>query len=266
MKVKLDATTEKQLIDKASEWLQKGFTNKFACDQLRNICEGLTVAEAHQIIKKSRNHISNEYLHIARDIVSVHTARYDAEITRLLSIEELPESRINNGEEDSITHEAWLQSRNIKIQAYHDALQCMKQKEQLLQLHEDTFVLNVEEQIDLTFKVREEKPNYDMSKLTTEELIEFYELIKLCRQNADVQEIKYNDHSQEVETVDAEIIDEGDPNVSIIRHQSISNEHKQEGSDSDHTAKLKEVLKRQAALAFRDAGASLSDEEKLFLN
>lgn len=268
MKTTIDPVTEKRLLDKASNLIKEGFTNKYVSEQLRNACVGITVVEAQGIVSKAKSTIMQEFSHLAKDIQVLHTKRYNENIEMLLAVEELDRSRIDNGGSDSITFEQWQESRNRKMKAYDEALRTIQQKENLLGIHSETFTFDIDEQIDVTFDAKpQDKPKWDTSKLTLEELVELYEYIKICRVNdQEIKSIVPLDRDESVIEIHGEVVQDQEPNIKLIEQKHIPSPEEDIIGVTDPTSKLKELLRKQAALAFKNAGGNLDDQEKGYLN
>jgi hypothetical protein len=262
----LKETLQKQWVYVAVELMKEGRSVIYIKNHIAENKKGSTsISSLDKIIEHANALIRSEFSSKAKDIQVLHTRRYNENINNLLKIEELNQDDIDSDKEGEITYEAWLNSRNKKIKAYDECIKSMMQKENLLQMNSDSFVFEINEEVNV--EVKETKPKYDFSKLTLEEQVELYELVKLARVgDNEMHSIIERKRDEVVETIDvvAEVVQT--TNIDQIEQKHTSPEVPKLPFVVDPTAKLKEMLKREAAKKLQEIGSHLDEKEKFYLN
>ncbi|HTE26178.1 hypothetical protein [Flavitalea sp.] len=220
----------------------------------------MSLKTAEKSIQQVRAQIRSDYPTNPADIISVHSVRYGAHINQLLKTEELPYAQVLSGK---ISHQEWQASRKNKMRAYSTALDSMAQMENLLQIGNEPFQIDINENVDINLD--EKKPKYDFSKLTFPEQVELMELIGLCRKDhhepEGVQII--NSEHEEITNLETTVINSA-VNIDLIQLEppAVTVDH----VIKDPSAKLKENLFRIAAQRFKEIGGNLDDTEKKYLS
>jgi hypothetical protein len=191
------------------------------------------------------------------DVVPIHIKRYDAQINRLIALQDYTEDDVFNG---AVTFKEFLSARDRKKKGFHDCIATMVAKESLLQFHNlGTEVSFTEEDIE----IHKPQPKYNLDALTFEEKVEFYHL--WMKGKKDQRYFVPITGSTEVQTKnfieDAIVIDET-PNVNQIKQIETPASFELGYRRANHVTRLQETLNKIAAEKFGDVG-TLTEEEKL---
>ena len=229
--------------------------------------EGSRSEEAiNEIFSEVNSHLSNDQFTKSEELTAIHLKRYNNTINKLLATEELSQDDIDSEEEGGISYETWQRSRDKKIRAYYQAIETMVQKETLLQYHNKDFTVevNIKENIEVNEK-KEKWVNVD--KLTFEEQLELYELIKLCKKDDNVLQSVTEAARKEdnvTEDIEHEIIEE--VNIEQIKREELPPPvYISPVTNFDPTVLLRKKLKEMAAKEMTRAGAKLTEEENKHL-
>jgi hypothetical protein len=220
---------------------------------------GLKLKTAERFIRQCEKELTSEH---SQDILftkGLHLVRYYNTINWLLKIEELPFGQVLLGK---ISHQQWLASRNRKSKACHNVLDTMQQAETLIGIHNESFTVEINEDIDVT--VNKKKPNYDWSKLTFEEMVELMELVRMSRSDYNEPESVQVQNTEQQEIIDgkATVLN---PEVNIDLIQLEQPEISANEMVKDPGVRLRESLFKIAAKKFQEIGANLDDKEKEYL-
>lgn len=260
---KLSGTKKKQWVLKAVEMLKQNYTNAWVREYIINQKEGsISEVAINDIFSEANLILTTEQYQKSTELTAIHVTRYNATIRRLLAVEELDQDLIDSEEEGGITYETWMKSREKKIKAYLQCIDTMIQKETLLQYHNKDFTLEVN--IDETVEIRETKPKFDVGKLTFEEQLELYQMIKDAKKGeneiASITEVN-REQKAEVIDIDHEVVEPA--NIEQIKQKEIEPEpYVSPVTAFDPTVLLRKRLKEVAAKQFQKKGAKLTDEEK----
>lgn len=233
-----DQYKERERINTVVELMQQGFNSVYIKKFLKDSAapgEKISAKYCGDIITQANSFISQQYASKVKSVQAIHVQRYNDMINTCLETEELSnepgelddfDEMDPNGEFDDENDtggyspkDIWL-SRQRKIKAYFDAINTMYQKEKVLQMHSKSFTYVINEEVDVTINNNEKKPEFDASKLSTEELIELLEYIRICRvsENSEVLGVTEFVRPEEVTVdVEAEIIQPA--NVDSIKHE-----------------------------------------------
>lgn len=214
------------------------------------------------MLSTARSIIVNTNFSKAEEVIPIHVARYNNQVAKLLATRCIDISEVDGC---IVTWKEYYMALEKKINAYMSAIQSLFQKETLLQYHKDDFIININ--TEETILIKDVKPKIDLSKLTFDEQVELYELIKKSRQdeNEIVGVIQPNKETleliEEVKEIPAEI-----PNIQFIKvEQQPALPYRSQVTAADPTVKLRETLARRAAQRFKEAGGTLTAEEEKLL-
>lgn len=263
---KISGTKKKQWILTAIEMMKEGKSGSYIREHIRTFKEGSVSETAiNEIFSEANLILTTDQYQKSTELTAIHVSRYNTTINRLLAVEELDQELIDSEEEGGISYETWMKSREKKIKAYLQCIDTMIQKESLLQYHNKDFTFDVN--IDETIEIKEVKPKYDVSKLTFEEQLELYGIIRECKKDenqlASVLEVV---REQKTETIDVEhqVIEQA--NIEQIKQKEIEPEHYVSPvTQFDPTILLRKKLKEAAAREIQRVGGNLTEEEKKHL-
>lgn len=265
-KDKLEATKKKRWVLEAIDLMKTGYSNAYIREHIMTNKEGaVSVAYIDSILSIANNEIVNSQFSKSEEIIPLHINRYNRQIKRLLETKDGDDLLANADDEVVIDPETYYKLRDKKIRAFSDCLDTMKLKEELLQFHHKDFVINynLEEEV----KIKDSPLKINLDKLTLEEQVELYQLIKKARksENELAQIILNTTTSEVIEDITHEEVVEK-PNIDQIKIEEKEVEIKKLPITSvDPTIRLKEALARVAAKKLREAGATLTDEENELL-
>jgi len=224
------------------ELMKEGYSQSYiksmiASDKVANIGFHLITEytrEAYAIINE-------EYVKKTASVTSIHVARYNRIIKDLIKTKELDKDDID----DKITWEQWLEARNRKIKAFNDCLDTMLQKERCLQLHSKTFVIEINEEVNIN--VHSKPLKFDIKKLSFPDQLSLLQLIQKAKKGE--PELISVSAAKEVDenVVDVEAVEVSSVlNVDEIAHtEPVVPKYKGE-LVADPTAKLKAALAKIA--------------------
>ncbi|MBZ5859444.1 hypothetical protein [Flavihumibacter profundi] len=195
------------------------------------------------------------------EVIPIHIHRYNSIIDRLLKMKDYSLDDLIRGRVDKSDY---YKAKERRIRAYSDCISTMIQKEKILQYHNPGFQLEV---INEKIEVKSSKPEYDLTKLTLDEQIEVLEFIKKTKQAEYnlLSVIQGNREDQVVtEDVAAEIVETA--NIEQIKQKELPAMPLQTITTFDPTAKLRESLKKIAALKLKEIGGKLDQEEEKYLS
>lgn len=202
---------------------------------------------------------ADQFIKVA-EIIPIHVERYNRLIDRLLQKKDYSLYDLKKGLLDKVDY---YKAREQKIKAYTDCIATMVQKEKILQYHNSGFQLEV---INERIEVKGSKSDYDLTKLTLDEQIEVLELIKKTKQegndlqsviqlNREAQVVNEEDAAEEVEVA----------NIEQIKQKELPSIPIQVITTFDPTAKLRESVKKIAALKLKQIGGKLDQQEEKYL-
>lgn len=134
------------------------------------------------VINDAKKFIDDEYTKDREYMVSSHVARYNKDIEKLFNIDV---SNVNK----------W-KAKEMKNYAYFNLLETLHQKEKVLGLHTKNIQISINNKYNT--KVVERKKSFDLSQLTLEEKIEFWQLLQKTKRTEDeISAIIENDDNVE---------------------------------------------------------------------
>ena len=202
----------------------------------------------------------DEHFVKVQEVIAIHLSRYDGQIQKLLQVKDYSKDEVIS---QKIDQKTFFRARERKIKAYNDCIATIGQKERNLQFHNAGFQLEiVEERIEIKAKSK-----YNVHLLSHEQLVKLYYLILKAKESQEL--IPSISHNQQkiVDKVLLPIdqINEG-TNIDFIKQEAIPNDLAVKVEQkSDPTRKLKESVERLAVQKFKEAGATLTEEESQLL-
>lgn len=238
--------------------LRKGISEGEIQRQLRKKYPKLTENQITSIVTTAVKQIVDNNFIAAEEIIPIHLNRYNKQIEELLAVKDADDLIAGSDEELHFDSKTYYQLRNKKIRAFSDCLNAMRQKEELLQLHDINFTLNLNSEERII--IQDRKPEINLNKLTLEEQVELYNLLKKCR--IDVSEvIGIKTNAQVVEDIPIEEVNLSDmPNINFIKTEVLQEEVIEE-KRKDPTREIQKSLLIENIKKLKAAGANLTDEE-----
>lgn len=250
----LEHTKKKKWVVAAIDMMKEGKSISYIRKHIQENIPDISKSYLDSITHNANAHIANEHLSSRRQVTSLHIARYNKEINRLLQVKEITTSP-----------KTLAKTRKAKIEAYLECLDVMFQKESLLQFHRKDFEIeiNTEEEIE----IKEKKFSYDISKLSLTEQVELYELIKQAKKNEnEISGIINNARSNEVtEDIEVEVIEEK-PNVESIKRIEQKVEDTPAKDLNEVSDKIINTYKEIIKNKFKAIGADLNNEKETIQN
>ena len=202
----------------------------------------------------------NEFVK-AHEVIIIHLQRYNSQIKRLLEVCDYTEADLLSGH---VSQNQFFKAREAKIRAYSDCINTIIQKEKLLQFHNSGFEIEV---IHEKVEIRSTRSGYDISRLCLEEQVELYELMKKAKKSSnEIAAIQFN-KVEEIIIEDAEYEVCEVPNITYMKQEQLPETPSAFSiTSNDPTIRLRESLERLAAKRFKEAGASLTEDEKRLIN
>jgi hypothetical protein len=246
----------------ATKMLKSGHSDIYIKKHLYEISKDhFTVNDIADIVTHANTHINNEYQRKIKNIVCIHTARYNREVTRLLNTTEIDEKLVGlPADKGGKSELQFLNSRKRKVKAFDRALNSMAAMEQLLNLgYGSKIEIDTIHNINITEAIPENK-QYDLSKLSFEELKELGEIQRTARgANKEIQSVTevIRDEQQVTEDVEAIVLP---PNIESIKHEVLQ-PAPEERTFTDPLSKLKANIRAMAAKKLKDACANLDNDE-----
>lgn len=265
----LEETLKKKWVVEAVELMKQGYSTSYIRQQIAASKKGkVNSVVIDNILATVNELIFTESLTGKEQVKMIHVRRYNRQINRLLATEELDFDKISVDKDGDLigeySYDEWFASREKKKTNYWNAIAALQQKEKVLQFHNDgfEFEINTEENVNVVDK----KPKYDVTKLTFEEQLELYELMKKAKKGENellsvVESVK--SLSQEVQDAEAVVIPPA--NIEQIAHEKLEVVVEKPTFVIDPTARLKERMKQIAARTLQGIGGHLDDTEKRFL-
>jgi hypothetical protein len=264
----LSNTVFQKWIQVAIDLMHDGYSTGYIREYITANKQGSTKVTAIDTIMKHANEkvVSNQFVK-DYEVVAIHLKRYNLLIKELKATVELPYPTEEQLINDPYAYEKWAASRNKKIKAFIDTLATMRQKQDLLKLHDGIFVdWNTEQEI--LIKQMEEKPKINIGKLSFQDQVELYQLVKKSRDDDfDLIGVIQGNTANKADVIDvvAEVV-QGRANIEDIEQLPIPVEpYISPVSHFDPTVKLRETLRKLAAKKIEEAGGKLTDEEKQIL-
>lgn len=234
------------------EMMKKGHTMMVVKDMIAQNIGDKKVSPGYiaGIISEANKILSQEFSTNRKHVEGLHLRRYNNSINRLLAVSEGDYEDPDEG-------------RRAQITAFMQALDTLYQKEKLLQFHSKNFKIEINNETNINVDNTPKKgPVIDISKLSFEEKVELYELMKAARKE---DEAEYMDDVIDVEaevvTEEEKVIEE--PNIAKIKtiSRGIDEDKPKTVTVDDPIAKLKASLRKQAVKEFEKANANLDKDE-----
>ena len=192
------------------------------------------------------------------EVIPIHIKRYDAQINRLLSIQDYSENDVFSG---AVGYREFLKARERKIKALNDCLTTMIAKESLLQFHnlgtEFSFT-------DENVEIRKPQPKYNLESLTYDEQVELYHLwMKAKIDQRHIVPITGIDETQAEEFIEDAVVIEETPNISQIKKIEASPNSEFILKPVDPLTQIKKSFDKLAVQKFAEVGTITSEEENL---
>lgn len=250
------------------EWMQDGYNEQEIKLRIKKEKKGSTSDTAiDSIVRDARRQIKDSQITNRETIRGQHISLYNGQIKRLLATKDaddlLEEAKILG--EDPPEGMDYFKLQQRKEIAYNEALNTMRQKEELLQYHAKDFEIDLNEETNITFK--ETALKVDISKLSFDEQLELLELGLASKKGEDeLAGIKYLSEEEKSETVDAEFEVVAEiPNVTLIKQVDPEGEPvKIRKPTGEVFNNLQAIINKVAAKKFGEVG-NLTDEEKKLL-
>lgn len=238
---------ESRWVSTIIDLMMQGFSNNYIKSYLAESKHEKLHSElvAEYMLQASRT-LSLEYSNKTKSIQAIHVKRYNSTIREKLETEELDQSSIGDVEEGGITWEDWIKSRQRKIAAFMICIDTMFRKEKCLQMHSKTFVVEINEEIEINLS---KKPKLDIAKLSFTDQIELLELIQKSKKGVEelmsVSEPIVNPENDIVDT-EAEVVGTK-VNIEGIKHEAPEVPKYTGELVADPSLKLKQALVKLAA-------------------
>lgn len=224
------------------EYMKEGYSHVWIKNQLaESKTDKLGTENINYYLNQAAAKISSEYSTNTLTLKAIHTKKYNDTINRLRQCEHLPKKGVGV----SYSYQDWRDSVNRKIKEFDECLDTILQKEKCLQMHNKTFVLEINEEVNINVYAKKTEP--DFSKLSFAEQIECLDLIKKAKKGEEeVQSVSAaktdlnTSQIQEVEVIstilNVDQIKHKEPLVPIYRGELVT----------DPTAKLRAALQKLA--------------------
>lgn len=213
-----------------------------------------------RIIGEVSRNLRDEYGKDKNHVMALHIERYNHDIINILSLE----NHIEKAKEADELGEQYEfpdgfdfgKTKMRLINRYFDALSTILQKEKVLQMHSNGFLVSIVNNLNIEKK---EKKQYDLSKLTFEQKIDFLNLLLKSKKNDfEVGSVILRSPDVQQKTIDIvhEVIEEG-VNIDKIKHEEQPPAIPMQTGTAiyDVNQKLAETLKKRAEEAYRNAGS-----------
>ncbi|HWI93247.1 MAG TPA: hypothetical protein VNT20_18340 [Flavisolibacter sp.] len=193
------------------------------------------------------------------DVVPIHVRRYDAQINRLIALQDYTEDDVFNG---AVSFKEFLRARDRKIKGFHDCIATMVAKENLLQFHNlGTEISFTEEDIE----IHKSQPKYDLDALTFEEKVEFYHLwMKAKKDQRYFLPVIGSTEIKAKGFIEDAIVIEETPNISQIKQVEASTNSEFTLRPVDPVTKLQQTFNKMAAERFGEIGTLTEEERNLY--
>jgi hypothetical protein len=247
----------------AQELLQRGYMTTAIAHHitLRREAKGLSPhaeSKLAEIISRAQLRLRLEYARDRRDIVSLHTARYNRQIRALINIDE----QLDTESEKYIFK---------KTKALHLLMDTLFQKEKLLGIHQRNFRIQINNDVNLTRRDKSIISTLDLGKLSFTEQLELLDLLEKTKISAEekmgIQEEltdEYLDPNEDIEEVEV-VTEEEEPNVNKINLISSKQDDRELGpanSLMDIEQKMKQALQKRVKQELGSKGAHFDEVEK----
>ena len=251
--------------------MKEGNSPTYIAHQLKEISKNqISAHEIDELITASTNLLKKEYLITPRLVRLQHVKQYHINLKRLLSIKELNEFDIGK----TITKRQWDNSRKNKITANLEALDTMRQMQDLLGITITQVAVEINNQIALSGNSHFHSAttaDYDFSKLGINELVRLLEIIDKTIVKDREQPISVIEVANTEKIITEEVVAEVMPatNIDFIKKiaPTPSPEQKPQGKSSDDVLQvLKNKLAQVAAKKYGNHGANLTEKERGLAN
>jgi len=245
-------------VSKSAHLLRCGIGIKKVKKIIRTDLPGITESALTEILSEAKRIIKDSQFTEVRDIISIHTDRYNKLISKLISTRDGDD--LSEVEGKGIDVDRYYRMRERKIKNYLDCIATMVQKEELLQYHNKDFVIEINTEETITLK--DSKPKYDIKKISFDERKRALNyMLKMKKTANDLLAITQGNNGH-VETIDVthQVIPEI-PNISFIRNEAspIANIV---ALNRDPLVRLKEIQAKLVAKRIKEVGGTLTDEEE----
>jgi hypothetical protein len=283
-------------IELAKEVLLEGYNSQKAIEKVIEYRQqnnlSLLPSTIEKIVHSAHMLIAEEFGKDKLHVTSLHLERYNREIIAILEMEnpfekvkekeleilnlaanqnispeeisELVNKMIAQVFGENVDHEELARLKSDLTNKYFTALSTMFAKERLLQMHTKGFQLHVINRLNLD--VKEEKKQYDLSKLTFEQKVDFLNLILECKKNEfEAGSVILRESKDEPEIIDIshEVIEEV-PNIEKIKHEvkHVVNESEEKRGLFDVNQKLAQAFRVKAQQEYENAGSKINGSEQ----
>lgn len=238
----------------------------------------LTVTDSYinKLVSEANRRLTEDYGKNKNEVIAIHVERYNRDINGLFrKVDEL-KVRVEKLEEMVMKSpgnvELWAELQSCKNQivtAQYQILSTMLAKEKVLQMHTKSFQIFINNKVNM--EVVHEVNNFDLSKLTIEEKIDFLNLLLKSKQNDfEVGTVILRDENKE-QTIDVEHeeVKEDEPNINKIErieappeiNMGIPGMALQQATD-----KLAQALQMAALKELKQAGSKSAENDEYILN
>lgn len=223
------------MLYRAIDLIKEGCTRVQIIEMLTN--EGFKKKNIEKYLSVAYSVISTEYFRSEVAVFNLHFERYNRDIIALFNKE--------------FHGDKWIQH---KCGAYFQILEIMEAKEKLLGFHKANFqvILNQRNK-PIT---REEKPKYNISKLSWDEKLELIRLFELTRREEDFPDvIEVTEEREESGFIVSQETEE--PNILKIKHkdQPLPEYTETYTGLNDTFEKMKKTFEELAKKTYKDAGS-----------
>jgi hypothetical protein len=245
-----------QAIAIAADFFRDGASEQHVAELIRDNFSQLTDANVQLVVHKSSQLIADQYVRDRKNVVALHTRRYNQEIKKLLEDQygELTDEDQDAPEEGKKDEGA--KRRKRRIYQLTLLLDVMTAKEKVLQIHTKETQVKIYNQLNA--KVKEKKVMFNLADLTLQEKIEFLSLIqKAKKDDTELFSVKLSDTKQLQTTEDAEFEVVENDNIEKIKRTNEPKElppPKPKKNLNDVQEQLKKALQRKALKQIRKAG------------